>query len=245
MQNAQDLTDQALIFQANQFSRQVLQGDSRFRSLAHEHEAELRKRLENTGSDAQTSSTASWGMPSNCYQAVTNDESPATDPEPFSKFVIATSDMSSSRTTRAVSSLLRNARELLEMDIAFVSEFAEGRRIFRHVDAAAGQPSRLEVGRSDLLEETYCQRVVDGRLPLAIPDTNSLPEARDLKVTEVLDIRAYLSAPIILSDGQVYGTLCCISHRPRTALGNKQVDALRSVAKLVSNELEKNVNSWQ
>jgi GAF domain-containing protein len=245
MPHAHDLTDQTLILQAHQFRRQALQGSSKARSLAHAHEAELRKRLKNTVADAEASSSELLSMPSNSYRTARNDESSATNPESSLELVIATSDMSSSRTANAVSGLLRNVRELLDMDIAFVSEFAGGRRIFRHVDAAADQLAKLDVGQSDPLEETYCQRVVDSRLPLAIPDTDSLSEARDLSVTETLNIRAYLSAPITFSNGQVYGTLCCISHRPRTALGNRQIDALRTVAKLVSAELQKNAASWQ
>lgn len=240
MPHAHDLTDQTLILQAHQFRRQALQGSSKARSLAHEHEAKLRKRLKNTVSDAEANPTELLSVPSNSCRKATNNESSVINPETSSKFVIATSDMSSSKTAHGISGLLRNVRELLDMDIAFVSEFAGGRRIFRHVDAAVDQPAKLDVGQSDPLEETYCQRVVNGRLPLAIPNTDSFSEARDLSVTETLNIRAYLSAPITLSDGQVYGTLCCISHRPRTALGNRQIDALRTVATLVSNELQKN-----
>jgi GAF domain-containing protein len=171
------------------------------------------------------------------------------DPEPTtlsaitSRYLVATADASSEAAAKALSDLLRNARVLLEMDIAFVSEFSSGRRVFRHVDAQPDQPPRIEAGQSDPLEETYCQRVVDGRLPLAIPDTAVLPEARELAVTRSLAIGAYLSAPVVLPNGEIYGTLCCISHKARTALGNRQVDALRSVAALVSTEIEKSRRS--
>lgn len=157
------------------------------------------------------------------------------------QYVVATSDASSDLTAETVSRLLRHARELLDMDIAFVSEFAQGHRIFRHVEAAPTPCATIKVGQSNPLEQTYCQRVVDGRLPLAISDTSLLPEADALNVTAALHIRAYLAAPIVLSNGQVFGTLCCISHRPRTALGNRQVDALRTVADRVAVELQKSL----
>lgn len=62
------------------------------------------------------------------------------------------------------------------MDIAFVSEFVKGRRLFRYVDAAAESATLVEDGQSHTLEETYCKRIVDGRLPHAIQDSALLPQ---------------------------------------------------------------------
>lgn len=157
------------------------------------------------------------------------------------QFLIATSDASGDKSTDTISELLRLARNLLDMDIVFVGEFIEDRRIIRHVDVAETSPAAMKVNQSNLLEETYCQRVIDGRLPLVVPDTHSLRECRDLNVTKIFRIRSYLAVPIVFSDGRVFGTLCCISHELRSSLGNKQVDALRSIAVLVSAELEKNL----
>lgn len=161
------------------------------------------------------------------------------------QFVVATSDASSNIMASAITGLLRDARILLEMDIVFVSEFVEGQRLIRWVDKAAGAEETIKEGQSNPLEETYCQRVVDGRLPLAIPDANLVPEAANLDVTRVHKIRTYLAAPIVLSNGQIFGTLCCISHQPRTAMGNRQTDALRIVAERVAVELQKNLSSLQ
>jgi GAF domain-containing protein len=141
--------------------------------------------------------------------------------------------------SEAISTLLSNLRELLGMDIVLVAEFVEGHRIFRHVDVDPTQLSRLAVGQSAPLEDTYCQRVIDGRLPPVMSDTAAFPETHDLVATRKLGIGAYLSAPVVLTDGKVYGTLCCISHQARSALGCRQVDALRSAATLVSAEIEK------
>lgn len=157
------------------------------------------------------------------------------------QFVVATSDASSNILASTISDLLRDARALLEMDIVFVSEFAEGRRVIRWLDKAADADETIKEGQTNPLEETYCQRVVDGRLPLAIPDAHLLPEAKNLDVTKTLKIRTYLAAPIILSDGRLFGTLCCICHRPRTALGNRQIDALRIIAERVAVELQKHL----
>jgi GAF domain-containing protein len=159
------------------------------------------------------------------------------------KFLVATSDISSDSTTESVSELLRHARTLLNMEIAFVSEFVHGWRVFRHVEAASNSSPVIEAGQSNPLEETYCQRVVDGRIPLAIPNTHLISGLKELDVTDKLKIRAYLAAPIILADGRIYGSACCISHQVRTTLGSKQVDALRTIAELVAIQVRKSLTT--
>jgi GAF domain-containing protein len=160
------------------------------------------------------------------------------------QFVVITPDMSPV-TVSNIRGLLSDARNLLEMDIVFVSEILEGQRLIRWVDKASDADQSIMEGQSDALEETYCQRVVDGRLPPAITDAQLLPETEKLDVTKALEIRAYLAAPIVLSNGEVFGTLCCISHKPRTALGNRQVDALRLIAERVATEIQKNLSVSQ
>jgi len=36
-----------------------------------------------------------------------------------------------------------------------------------------------------------------------------------LAITRALDIQSYLSAPVVLSNGEVFGTVCCIGHHVR------------------------------
>ncbi|MGJ7582644.1 GAF domain-containing protein [Variovorax sp. RHLX14] len=161
------------------------------------------------------------------------------------QFVVVTPDMSPSIMVVNIKGLLSDARNLLEMDIAFVSEIFEGQRLIRWVDKAVDIDQSISEGQSDLLEETYCQRVVDGRLPLAIPDIHLLSETEKLADAKALGVRTYLAAPIILSDGEIFGTLCCISYKPRTALGNRQVDALSLIAERVAIEIQKNLSIFQ
>ena len=65
--------------------------------------------------------------------------------------------------------VLGTIRTHLGMDVAFASEFTGGRRVFRAVDAAEDD-CPVVAGASDPLEETYCQRVVDGRMPEIVHD---------------------------------------------------------------------------
>src|SRR5215217_7365357 len=77
---------------------------------------------------------------------------------------------------------LRALRTHLGMDVAFVSEFRGGRRVFRYVDAAR-ENAAVQGGASDALEESYCQRVIDKRLPELIGDTSEMTAASELAFT--------------------------------------------------------------
>lgn len=128
-------------------------------------------------------------------------------------------------------------RTHLGMEVAFISEFAAGQRLFRRVDSETGQ-APIAAGQSDPLEESYCQRVVDGRLPEILPDALAEPEAAVLPVTHRLSIRAYLSVPIRLANGNVYGTICCFSPQPDASLNERDIALLRIFADLTARHIE-------
>ncbi|HEY1855765.1 sensor domain-containing phosphodiesterase [Acidocella sp.] len=133
--------------------------------------------------------------------------------------------------------LLRAAREHLGMEAAFISKFAEGQRVVIHADAAG--PSPIAVGTSDPLEETYCQRVVDGRLPELIPDTALVPAAMTVPVNSRMPVGAHLSLPIRLADGSVYGTFCCLSRAADPTLNMRDLQVMRFFADLATQRIER------
>lgn len=137
--------------------------------------------------------------------------------------------------------LLRAAREHLGMDVAFVSEFAGGRRVFRYVDPRESGPVR--VGGSDPLDQSYCRRVVDGRLPGLILDARQLPAAAELAVTAALPVGAHLSVPLVLSDGRVYGTFCCFAHEADHSLTERDLGVVRMFAAIARTYLEADVEA--
>ena len=71
---------------------------------------------------------------------------------------------------------LATIRQHLDMDVAFISQFRDGQRYFLYVDSQKNGLQILE-GASDLLEDSYCQRIVDGRLPELIHDATQNAEA--------------------------------------------------------------------
>ena len=124
------------------------------------------------------------------------------------------------------------------MDVAFVSEFTGGQRVFRFAEGE-GRALGLEVDGSDPFEDTYCARVVGGHIPCLIPDAQKEPGVADMAVTRELAIGGHVSVPIVFSDGRIYGTFCCFSQTPKSSLDQQHVAMIRVMAGLVTEELER------
>lgn len=153
----------------------------------------------------------------------------------ISELLIATADSSDPLLDDSVSDLLQAMRSRMEMDVVFVSEFVDGRRMFRYVDAEPGIAG-IEPGESSAAEESVCQRVVEGRVPELVQDLSRLPPEQLPPLP--FRIGAHLSTPIVLTDRRVYGTLCCFSAAPRPDLVQADLDKLRLCATLVARKVE-------
>ncbi|WP_310586338.1 sensor domain-containing phosphodiesterase [Stutzerimonas frequens] len=106
-------------------------------------------------------------------------------------------------------------------------------------------PLSIRNSVSNPLEESYCQRVVDGRLPKLINDATQLPAALELPVTRELPVGAHLSVPIRFSDGGVYGAFCCFSTQPDGSLNERDLNTLRLFAAFAGRLLETQAKSQQ
>ena len=132
------------------------------------------------------------------------------------------------------------ARTCLGMEVGFVTEFRNGVRIFRHVESVDGFVP-VKPGDYDPLDQSYCQRIVDGTMPALVEDTYDYPALRAMPVTHLLGIRAHAGVPIRFSDGAVFGTFCCYSRNPATSLGAFDISTLHKFAALVGELLERRV----
>ncbi|WP_429951893.1 hypothetical protein ACQYWY_09905 [Comamonas sediminis] len=63
----------------------------------------------------------------------------------------------------------------------------------------------IETGGGSSLEQSFCQCVLDGRLPPLVHDAAEHIESAKLPATP-FRVGAHLSSPIILADGQIYST---------------------------------------
>jgi GAF domain-containing protein len=152
-----------------------------------------------------------------------------------SELLVATAESSDPLLDDSVAQVLKLLRQRMNMDVVFVSELVDGRRMFRFVDARPGAPD-VQAGASNPIEESVCQRIVDGRLPGLIHDVDALPG--DQLPPMPFRVGAHLSTPIIMQSGRTYGTLCCFSTAPNPRLRDEDLKTLRLCATLVSKKLE-------
>lgn len=151
------------------------------------------------------------------------------------ELLVATADESDALIDRSVGEVLRLIRDRMKMDVVFVSEFNDGKRVIRVVDQAPGQEV-IAKGSSDPLEETWCQRIVDGRLPDLVLD-GPAAVAGGLAPKMSFPIGTYLGAPIVLPDGEVYGTLCCFSFGVNPGVTKQNARTLRYTAQLTAQKI--------
>ncbi|MGB3203158.1 MAG: EAL domain-containing protein [Nodosilinea sp.] len=154
------------------------------------------------------------------------------------------SSLGSGSIDQVVIDALRAIRLHLDMEVAFVSEFSEGRRRFRYVDSSSDSLP-IVVGDSDPLEESYCQRVVDGRLPQLIQDASKLPAALEIAATTALPVGAHISIPLRLDDGRIYGTFCCFSTRPNLSLGDRDLSIMQLFADFTARQIRRKLATAQ
>ena len=155
----------------------------------------------------------------------------------ISELLVATTDDSDALIPQSVQEVLKLVRDKLNMDVVFVSEFVDGQRVIRQVECR-GTPPVMVPGQADLLESTWCQRIVDGRLPLIMNNVPQLSETLSIPPTE-LKIGSHLATPIVLSTGKIYGTFCCFSSRIDDELVERDLKNLQMAAKFAAEKLEK------
>jgi putative nucleotidyltransferase with HDIG domain len=128
-------------------------------------------------------------------------------------------------------------REFLGMDVAYATEFVDGAQQFR-VLRGDGDSFGMSEGMSVPLEYTYCQSVLDGRLPNLMPDVRGDERSALMPATEAADIGAFATVPITLSDGRLYGTLCAGSHQAAPSLDFRDLQFLHVFARIIADQIE-------
>jgi GAF domain-containing protein len=149
--------------------------------------------------------------------------------------MVATADAADAQLDRSIHDVLKLLREKMRMDVVFVSEFTGGKRVLRQVEQ--GAQAVVAEGQADPLEESWCQRVVDGRLPQFIADARPLQAAGRAPATP-FPIGTHISTPVVLPDGQVFGTLCCFSFAPHGDASEADLRKLRYTAELTGQRLQ-------
>ena len=154
-----------------------------------------------------------------------------------SELMVATADSCDEQIDASISEVLRLLRDRMAMDVVFVSEFVDGQRVIRKVEQSEGTHS-LNPGDGGPLEDSGCKQVVDGRMPQFMPDASSDPVASRLLAELSFPIGTHISTPIVLANGEIYGTLCCFSFQPNEAATIEDLARLQITAKLAAVRLK-------
>lgn len=137
-----------------------------------------------------------------------------------------------------ITEAIRTMRTHLGMEIGYLSEFVGDELVFRAVDAP-GLEHLAVPGDTRSRSETYCNHILSGDLPQLMPDTLAFPIAAALPITTAMPIRAHVSVPIERSDGSVYGMFCCLSPKPNATLNDRDLQLMRSFARLAQAEVQR------
>ncbi|AEV86488.1 diguanylate phosphsdiesterase [Actinoplanes sp. SE50] len=145
-----------------------------------------------------------------------------------------------SETAHQVADLLRTAREALGMSVAFLSRM-EGP--VQHLEVVESDLP-LHDGMTQVRATSLCQAIEDGTLPPVIPDLAAIPAAAGTPALKV-GIRSYISVPVELSDGTVYGTFCGAGLTPDPLLDDRDRVLMRVLAHAAAMIIEPDVRKRQ
>ena len=104
-----------------------------------------------------------------------------------------------------VAELLRKARTSLGLSLAFLSRLDEDTQYLEVIETSI---PFMNDGITQDRSTSFCQLILDERLPPVIADVRDYPEALALPAAKFPRIRKYVSVPVVLSDGTLYGTFC-------------------------------------
>jgi GAF domain-containing protein len=118
-----------------------------------------------------------------------------------------------------IAGLLRTAKRSLRLSVAFLSRLDGTTQHLEVVESSV--PFLFREGATQVQETSFCQGVLDGRLPAVIPDVRRDPEAMRLPAARLPRIRSFVSVPVRFSDGTLYGTFCAAGLTSDAELGER------------------------
>jgi EAL domain-containing protein (putative c-di-GMP-specific phosphodiesterase class I) len=137
-----------------------------------------------------------------------------------------------------VAELLRTAKRSLGLSLTFLSRL-DGRT--QHLEVVEATLPLFKDGQTQPQATSFCQAILDGRLPPVIPDVSALPEAKRLPAARFPRIRSYVSAPVRLSDGSLYGTFCAAGFTADRELQARDLALMEVLAQAAATVIEPTV----
>lgn len=131
--------------------------------------------------------------------------------------------------------LLRTAKEALGLSLTFLSRL-DG--VTQHLEVVESSIPFFRDGQTQPQETSFCQAILNGELPPVIPDVAKLPEAKRLPAARFPRIRSYVSVPVTLSDGTLYGTFCAAGFRADRELQRRDQALMEVLARAAATVIE-------
>ncbi len=167
-------------------------------------------------------------------QTLTNVEKPsasdgAESPEDFSKDIARVAGIA------AIPTILDVVLRMTGMGFAAVARVTDDRWItcqsLDHVGFGLKPGDELPV------ESTLCDEIRGHRQPIVFDDAVEEPLYRDHHTPRIYGLRSYISVPIILANGQFFGTLCAIDPNPAKVNNPQVIGTFKLFAELIGHHL--------
>src|SRR5262245_64963867 len=101
------------------------------------------------------------------------------------------------------------------MELAYLAEVTESELVLREVDGDVAAFGGVRPGLARPAEYSWCHAMVAGKVPQLVPDAEQIAGASAHPFVAATGIRAYAGVPVHRPDGEVYGSLCCLSRNPQ------------------------------
>ena len=134
--------------------------------------------------------------------------------------------------------ILALAKEILPDSFLFLSAFFNNEQ---HILKTSENKENINIkeGISLPLSAAVCSRIdFTNGIPLVFEDISKESSLNDIKSTFTnTNVNAYLGVPVILRDGEVFGTLCAV-HEKSVKFNEKSIKLIEKIAKMFSYYLE-------
>ena len=124
------------------------------------------------------------------------------------------------------------------MELAYLAELDDRALILRGVDGDRAAFGGVAPGFTLPRDHSWCHAMVAGEVPQLVTDAQASPAAAAHPFVVATGIRAYAGVPVVRADGSVYGSLCCLSRRPRPDLGERDLRYLSGLARIAAARID-------
>jgi EAL domain-containing protein (putative c-di-GMP-specific phosphodiesterase class I) len=143
-----------------------------------------------------------------------------------------------SDTDLKVAELLRTAKNSLGLSLTFLSRL-DGQ--VQHLEVVESSIPFFRDGQTQPQATSLCQAILDGKLPSVITNVAKLPEAKRLPAAKFPRIRSFVSVPVTLSDGSLYGTFCAAGFTADNELSKRDRALMEVLASAAATVIEPGV----